>query len=171
MSLRLYITDAAWLVLQLGVGYLFMSAAWGCWRFRDWTIAETSLLFGKRGPLLAYCGMGIMAFGGAAVFVGAHGGFAGFVTRGAALALSMFVLFGAKIHTMDQAEARRLQTVIGADLKSGRAVEDLANSAVFAHVANVNKNRALAAVCLFLALGPNPDMSVWSCLKAFLRLG
>jgi|ERR1700723_3651155 len=171
MSLPVYLTDAAWLVFQLGVGYLFMSAAWGCWRFKDWTIAETSLMFAKRGRFLAYCGMGIMAVGGAAVFVGAHDGVAGFVTRGAALALSMFVLFGAKIHALDQAEARRLQTLIKADSKVGSAVSDLANSAVFAHVANVNKNRALAAVCLFLAFGPKPDVSVWSCLKVLLHLG
>jgi hypothetical protein len=161
ISTELY-SKIAWVVLQVGIGYLFMSAAWGCWRFPQWTIDETSLLFGNYGRVLAYCGVGLMAFGGAAVFLGIYDGFAWMFTRAAALALAVFVLSGAKIHTLDQKEARRVQAEIEADANFAAQARQLGDSAVFAHVANVNKNKALAAVCLFLAVGPTPSVSVWS---------
>src|SRR5437879_4779900 len=94
-------TKVAWLILQSGIGYLFINAAWGCWRFPQWTIDETSLLFGRYGRPLAYCGMGLMAFGGAAVFLGVDRG-DWILTRIASFALALFVLSGAKIHTLDQ---------------------------------------------------------------------
>jgi len=171
MISRAWLTNAAWLILQVGIGYLFMNAAWGCWRFPQWTISETSLLFGKYGRPLAYSGMALMGFGGVSIFLGAYYGFAEIVTRAAACALAVFVLCGAKIHTLDQAEARKLQSDLEKDCKDPSGARNLGDSAVFAHVANVNKNRALAAVCLFLGFGPRPDASIWSYLIKLIHLG
>ena len=138
--------DLALLVLRLGVGYVFLYAAWkntenaAAWK---WTVNESALLF-KNMPedgrqnlarLCAIAGMLMMYGGGVSVLIGLEP-----VVGGAMLAV--FSILGMRIHAIRRDEAKQ-----AAD--GGNA---MGWSAYSAHIAAGLKNWALAAAGLAFVL-------------------
>jgi uncharacterized membrane protein YphA (DoxX/SURF4 family) len=136
----------ALLMLRLGVGYVFLYAAWkntensAAWA---WTTNETALLF-RRWPdaqreklarMCAVAGMAMMYGGGASVLLGLEPRFGG-------LLIATFSIMGMWIHAIRRDEAK----------KSGETGNMMGWSAYSAHVAAGLKNWVLVAVGLVFVL-------------------
>jgi uncharacterized membrane protein YphA (DoxX/SURF4 family) len=158
-----YINLAGWLALRLGVGLLFLNAAWACGKnaaARQWTIEETAILF--RPPLakpFALIGIGVMGLGGLLVLLGLFG-------RVGGLMLAGFLVPGAVIHFRKRNEA----DVLAAELRPLTTVPDrldvLHVSARLGHHSSALKNLALVGVTLFMAaVGTGP----WSMDRLLFR--
>jgi uncharacterized membrane protein YphA (DoxX/SURF4 family) len=150
--------NTAVIILRFSLAALFLRAAWACGKNREarqWTESETALLFPTNTRFFALGGIAIMGIGGASILLG-------FFTRLGALALTGFVITGARIHLIQRQRAFQLEQSVersvpatdggGVDRKT---LSELAVSASLAHYSSALKNYALAGATAYLVLfGP-----------------
>jgi uncharacterized membrane protein YphA (DoxX/SURF4 family) len=131
--------DAGLLILRLGIGYVFLYAAWkntenaAAWK---WTVTETAVLFKNRpederarlASTSALAGVVMMYGGGASVLLGLE-------PRLGGLILGVFSILGMRIHAIRRDEAK----------EAADAGNAMGWSAYSAHIAAGLKNWALAA--------------------------
>ncbi|MBH1933853.1 hypothetical protein I5Q34_06015 [Streptomyces sp. AV19] len=144
-----------WLLLRLGVGGLFLNAAWACGKDRAairWTRDATAVVFPRFAGPLALLGIAVMALGGLSVLLGAYGRIGG-------AALALFLVPATLIHLRGRAEATALAGRLAPELSAGLrpSLAVLGASAAMAHYSSALKNVALFFVALcFVAAGTGP---------------
>jgi hypothetical protein len=168
---------AGWLTLRLGVGLLFLNAAWACGKntaARKWTEIETAILVPPPyAKLCSLIGIMTMGLGGTSVLFGLYGELGGLMLAG-------FLVPGAMIHFRKMKEVDALVAQLRppasvpapavaptppADAPLG-PLDVLAVSARLGHYSSALKNLALVGVMLLIAaVGTGP----WSLLRLWTR--
>ena len=161
----------ALLLLRAGLGLLYLNAAWSCGKdqaARDWTTAETALVFKRNPRFFAMAGIAIMGLGGASILLGIF-------PRLGGLLLAGFTAGGVLIHFTQRDRAAHLQArhleSLPAPARAGldtAVLQELTTSATLGHHSSALKNLTLIAVALFFTLyggGPAPwtliDIDRW----------
>ncbi|WP_344022520.1 hypothetical protein [Streptomyces luteireticuli] len=155
MTMNDTLATAGWLVLRLGMGSLFLNAAWACGKDRAafrWTRDMVAVIAPRHAAPLAAAGVAMMGLGGLSVLLGGYG------RIGAAL-LALFLAPGTAIHLRSRAVAGALAARLSPALPAGLrpTLTELDVSARMAHYSSALKNVALLTVSLFLvAVGTGP---------------
>jgi uncharacterized membrane protein YphA (DoxX/SURF4 family) len=147
----------AWLLFRATYSWVFLNAAWQCGKSRagiEWTIAESSILFGRMATVLGPLGILVMAFGGLSILLGAFAELGGIM-------LAMFLVPGTVIHLRKRREAASLAGNIRSRLEAGsppmQSLDALTVLADLGHYSSAMKNISLLGPAVFFAvMGPGP---------------
>jgi uncharacterized membrane protein YphA (DoxX/SURF4 family) len=146
--------DAGALLLRLTVGALFLMGTWASVKNRaerDFTTAETALVFKTNPRLFAYLGIAMMGLGGLSIIFGVF-------PRLGALALTIFLVGAAAIHFAKRAQltgyAKTIELALTGD-GAGPARQELSaltEAGVLGHFVAGLKNCALTGATAYLVL-------------------
>lgn len=146
--------DAGSLLLRLAIGGLFLMGAWGSVKdqaARDFTTAETALVFKHDPSLFAWAGIATMGLGGLSIVFGVF-------PRLGALALTIFLFGGAMIHFAKRGQLEgykhTVQPALSGDeaAPARKALNALTAAGVMGHFTAGLKNFALAGATAYLVL-------------------
>ncbi len=146
--------DVGALLLRLTAGALFLMGTWASGKTRearDFTTAETSLVFKTNPRLFAYLGIAMMSLGGLSIIFGVF-------PRTGALALTIFLVGGAAIHFAKCAQltgyAKTIEPALAGDGAgpARRALDELTQAGVLGHFVAGLKNYALTGATAYLVL-------------------
>jgi len=138
------------LAIRVGLGWLFLTGAWASCKDkagRDFTVAETALVFKWRPELFATLGILMLGAGGLSVLFGVF-------PRLGALTMTVFLVPAAMIHFSKREQAMALQAEIEPALrgKAEAALRLLTTTAVFGHFTAGIKTLSLLGPSLYLVL-------------------
>jgi len=144
--------DLGSLLIRVALGWLFLTGAWASCKDkagRDFTVAETALVFKWRPELFATLGVLMLGLGGLSVLFGVF-------PRLGALAMAVFLVPAAMIHFAKRGQATALRDNIEPALR-GRpdaeaALNLLTTTAVFGHFTAGIKTLALIGASLYIVL-------------------
>ena len=170
--------DVGALILRLAVGGLFLMGAWGSVKdraAREFTTAETGLVFKRNPTFFAYAGIAMMGLGGLSIVFGVF-------PRLGALVLTVFLFGGAMIHFAKRAQLEGYEKEIEPALTGDgarpalQALHALTAAGVMGHFTAGLKNYALSGATAYLVLaggrapmiiGFGPDGTLQGMLTGF----